>query len=577
MIERESSRRTRAERAARQAALRKRVIVWGLVMVVLLGLLVAAKPSYRALKARRANELAAEAETMVNAGRWTEAASKYRAALQLSPLGYRPLTGAARLAMRGGRPEATDLWAQVLRLPDATVSDRQEYAALLLQRDAIEPVQKIIEDLLRINPDSKALSLAAQYSSKTRNEEKAVQFARLAAERAENDSATRFQLADVLAKSGDVAKRKEARQVLWSLTNKDAPWKKAAIKALARAPELSVEEEQRVLVALHEMPERDVVSDLPAAELKLKLQPDREAQVFEEAIAQWSTGETRELAELAHWLNLHKQSERVLALLPTERAVTSEALLLSRLDALADLQQWKEIDTLLERKDLTLDPSVTESLRARNALNQGASLDAELRWERALVLASGDPNKLRFVGNFAEQSRATEVALKAFDQLTKFPEHAAFAQRGRQRLIEQSGDATAARTVAERLVTVAPDDVNAQAELVYLNLLLGVDVQANLEQAKELAAKFPARLSFRVTAALGYLREHDPAHALAQFDGPAPIEWPRTPPGWRAVYIAVLAANERTNEARPLLASLPLDRLNKEERELIAAEAPREE
>ena len=377
MIDRETLRRGRGDPAARQAARRKRVVTWSSILVLLLALLVGAKPIYRVLKARRANQLAAEAETMVRAGKLNEAASKYRAALQLNPLGYRPLAGAARLATRGGRPEATDIWAQVLRLPDATSSDRQEYVALLLQRDATNTAQKIIEDLLRIVPDAKTLSLAAQYSSKTGNDEKALQFARLAVERAADDPATRFLLADLLARSGNAVGREEARQILWLLASKEGPSKKAAIEALARAPELSAEEQQRVLVLLNEMPDRGVVSDLLAAELKLRLQPERAPQILNEAIARWAEAGTADLAELAHWLNLHKQSERVLALLPTERAVSSEALLVSRLDALASLQQWQEIDTLLERKDLTLDPSVAESFRARNALGHAASLDAD--------------------------------------------------------------------------------------------------------------------------------------------------------------------------------------------------------
>jgi len=309
---------------------------------------------------------------------------------------------------------------------------------------------------------------------------------------------------------------------------------------------------------------------LLATELKLRLQPNDTDQIIEEAVARWAEGETADVAELARWLNLHKQSERVLTLLPTERAVASEPLLLSRLDALASLERWKEIDLLLARPDLGLDPVVAESFRARNAIGQGSSLDADLHWERAIALAGGDPFKLRFVASFAEQSRAASSALKAYDQLARFPEHAAVAQRGRQRLIEQTGDASAARNVAERLSTIAPEDVNAQAQLTHLNLLLGIDIESNLEKAKALVTKYPSRLSFRVTSALGYLRQRDAASALAQFQAPVPIEWPRTPPAWRAVYAAALAANAQLEAARGIIATIPPDRLNKEERELIA-------
>ena len=304
------------------------------------------------------------------------------------------------------------------------------------------------------------------------------------------------------------------------------------------------------------------------------MQPAAAEQIYNEAVAHWANGEAADVAELARWLNLHKQSERVLTLLPVERALAADGLLLSRLDALANLERWPEIDALLKRPDLGLDPVVTESFRARNAIGQGAVLDAELHWDRALTLAGGEPFKLRFVANFAEQSRATPAALKAYDQLSRFPEHAAFAQRGRQRLIEQTGDAGAARNVAERLSAITPEDVNAQGQLTHLNLLLGIDVGANLEKAKALAAKYPTRLSFRVTSALGFLRQHDAASALAQFQGPVPIEWSRTPPGWRAVYAAALAANDQEEAARGIIATIPLDRLNKEERELIAPIKP---
>jgi hypothetical protein len=87
-------------------------------------------------------------------------------------------------------------------------------------------------------------------------------------------------------------------------------------------------------------------------------------------------------------------------------------------------------------------------------------------------------------------------------------------------------------------------------------------------KAKELAKKFPARLEFRVTAALGCLRLHDAAGARAQFNGP-PIDWSKTPPSWRAVYGAVLIANEQTERARELIKTIPLERLAPEEARLI--------
>ena len=564
----------RSLRHERRAARRRRIILWSAALVVLLLAAASAKPAYHWLKERRANQFAAEAEVLVRDGKLIDAAGKYRAALQLAPLGYRPLAGAARLATRGRRPEAAGLWQQVLRLPECTSEDRQEYLAFLLQAGSMRAAENLVQELLRAAPDGRTLSLTAQYYNKEGNEGKALEMARLALARAPEDDAMRLQLADLLAKSSEAAERAEARQILWLLAGKPGRLQKPAIQALARAPELSPEEEQKVLDALNELPERGAASGLLAAELKLKMQPAAAEQIYNEAVAQWANGEAADVVELARWLNLHKQSERVLALLPVERVVTADGLLLSRMDALATLGRWQEIDALLTQPGLGLDPVVAESFHARSSIGQGAVLDAELHWEHALGLAAGEPFKLRFVANFAEQSHAMSAALKAYGQLSRFPEHAAFAQRARQRLIEQTGDASAARDVAEHLSAITPDDVNAQAELAHLNLLLGIDVETSLAKAKALAAKYPTRLSFRVTTALGFLRQHDAASALAQFQGPVPIEWSRAAPGWRAVYAAALAANDQDEAARAIIATIPLERLNKEERELIASIKP---
>ena len=116
---------------------------------------------------------------------------------------------------------------------------------------------------------------------------------------------------------------------------------------------------------------------------------------------------------------------------------------------------------------------------------------------------------------------------------------------------------------------MAPDDPNAQDQLAYFDLLLGRNVESNAAIAQKLASQYPMRLSFRVTAALACLRKEDAGSALAQFKGP-PIEWNRTPPAWRAVYAAVLAANDQTAAAREIAITIPVEQLNRDERALIA-------
>ena len=125
----EGSRRRRFDRAKK----RRRMAVWIAFFALSLATLVVLRPVYRWLKAKRADSLAARAEQFVEHKNFLEAANTYRAALQLDPLGYRPLQGAARLATRLNHSEALGLWDQVVRRPQATAADREERAAVLLQ------------------------------------------------------------------------------------------------------------------------------------------------------------------------------------------------------------------------------------------------------------------------------------------------------------------------------------------------------------------------------------------------------------------------------------------------------------
>jgi hypothetical protein len=559
-------------RARRARARQRRAIIWSLILVVIVVAAMAAKFAYRHLKTWRANHIAAVAETFTRESKWSEAAEKYRAALQLDPVNYEALRGAARLATRLGRPESTDLWEEVIKKSECTAQDRQDYAELLVRLSRLKIAERFLTQLLKSEPDAKTLSIASMYMRKLGDHVKAVEFARLATKRSPNDEKVRFQLAELLAASTSADEQNEAKQILWELAGPKHETRQAAIEALAKAPGLSDEERTRVLQMFDSLEKSAVTDTLLAADLRIQLHPEQADKIYDQVIARWKGGAPNEIVDLARWLNIHQQPERALSLGSLDQAFNNNQLLLARMDALATLQRCNDIDTLLAHPELTLDPSVLESFRARTAQEKGAALDAEVHWNHALSLANADPAKLRFVANFAQQSRANAVALKAYDQLARYPEQADFAMRQTQLLSARGDDLNVQRAAAKTTSTRKPDDPNAAAQLAYLNLLAGVDIDQSAATAKSLVEKYPDRLSYRVTVALAYLRQHDPGPALAQFKGPPgapPIEWQKTPPSWRAVYAAALRASEQEDAAREIIATIPKDKLTPEERALI--------
>jgi hypothetical protein len=539
-------------------------VVLAVVVVAAAGVLV-----YHWVKITRAERFATAGDSFVKAEKWNDAAMQYRVALELDPANYHALSSAARLASGADRPEALELWQRVVALPRATVQDRQDYAEFLIKTNRMAVAEKVLDPLLKNNPDTKTLRLAARYSTKIGDDEKAVQFARIASERAPNDDATRFQLAELLALSREPQEQANARKILWELAEKSPEFKQVAIEALAAAPQLAADEQARLVNELAGLAPKTLKDDLLAADLRLQLHPDDSAKIYREIVDRWKESNIEDMIQLARWLNIHQQAELVLSSFPIERAFEDNQLLLTRLDAMAILQRWNDIDELLGQGEVTLDPAVIESFHARTAQERNATLDAEVHWNHAISLAGTDPFKLKFVANFAEQSRATAAALKAYEQLARFPEQADAAYRGIQRVGQISGETATQRTAMAKISARKPEDLNAADQLAYLNLLLGEDIAKNAAMGKKLAAQYPNRLSYRVTAALGHLRQHNAAAALAEFSGPAPIDWSRAQPGWRAIYAAALMGTDRTDEAQKIIATIPKDKLNPEERALI--------
>src|SRR5437870_2896305 len=331
----EGTDRERFKRDQRNLARKRRGRWWILLIASVLAVIVAGTIAYRWFKGQRAERFAAAGEALVAADKLNDAAVQYRVALQLDPSNYHGLSGAARLATKADRPEALELWQKVQTLSQCTTRDRQDYADLLIKTNRLNLAEKVINPLLKENPDTKTLQLAARYSRKIGDSVKALEYARIASKRAPDDDAARFQLAEILAQSMDATEQTEARKILWEIAAKPSVYKKPAVEALATAPQLTTDERNRLLQELTALTPKTIKDDLLAADIRFHLHPDEAAQIYREIVDRWQNGKPEEIVDLARWLNAHQQAELVLSTLPIEQALQDNQLLLARLDALA--------------------------------------------------------------------------------------------------------------------------------------------------------------------------------------------------------------------------------------------------
>src|SRR3984893_10054524 len=282
--------RDRSKRDQRNLARKRRGRWWILLIASLLAVIVAGTIAYRWFKGQRAERFAAAGDAFVAAYKCNDAAVQYRVALQLDPSNYNGLSGAARLASKAERPEALELWQKVLALPQCTIRDRQDYADLLIRTNRLNLAEKVIDPLLKDNPDTKTLQLATRYSKKIGDDVKAIEYARIATKHAPDDDGPRFQLAELLAQSTDAAEQTEARKILWELAAKPSAYKNAAVEALATAPQLTTDDRNRLLQELPALAPKTIKDDLLAADLRFQLHPDDAARIYHETIDRWQNG-----------------------------------------------------------------------------------------------------------------------------------------------------------------------------------------------------------------------------------------------------------------------------------------------
>src|SRR5262249_8810670 len=160
------------------------------------------------------------------------------------------------------------------------------YAELLIRNNRLTLAQNVIDPLLKNNPDTRTLQLASRYAAKIGEQAKAVEFMRIAAERSPEDYGTLLQLAELLAQSTNRAEQAEARKILWDFAGKSNSnaYKQVAIEALASAPQLTADEQSKLVQELATLTPRTLKDDLLAVDLRLQLHPDDAPHLYQEVV-----------------------------------------------------------------------------------------------------------------------------------------------------------------------------------------------------------------------------------------------------------------------------------------------------
>jgi tetratricopeptide (TPR) repeat protein len=602
---------TAEERRAKQLKRRRiSISVLLLLLFLLLGLF-AGRPTLHAIKAWQARRHASKAFAYIENQNWIEARKEATAAYQLRPTEPQSVRAVARFLSRTLQPDALEFWQQLENLTPLTREDRQDEGAIAIVLGETARAESAMEALRKSKEiDASGWLLAAQLSVQKGAADDAMSDLRKIFD---DPHATELQqlqaaLLELSLASGSTGNDERVTDA-WSRIEKVSRGKTAAARdalvLLAQRSTTPTPDGTRPIAMTTEeirsALENHPLSKAPQKLLALDLQEHADAarrdELIAKGIAQFKNGDAEDLLALATWLNGKKEFEKTLGTIPLAKALQSRELFLQYLDALGGLDRWSEVKQLLESDRYPLDAVVQHMYLARCNAQLGEKTAAENNWQRALEAAAGDPGKLLSLGDYAEKNGIVDVAQSAFDNAAKQSPKLRFAQQGRLRMAQRSGDTTKIHAVLADMLTIWPNDAAVQNDEGYLRLLLAKDegrrmkdesgekgnaehstlnIQpstrdeiATLEKlASDLVARNPRSLPHRTFLALARLKQNRPADALAVYENITVAPNALTSSAL-AVHAAVLAANGRVEEAQSEARRVKIDNLLPEEKTLL--------
>lgn len=547
----------------------RRLLLAGVAIPLVAGSLFAARPVYHALKGWRARQLAAQAERLMSEKKWSEAGEKAQGAFLMGPGEPKAIRAVAKLQTEAGLPGALQFWQALIDTGRATPADRRDYVGSALRAGALGQAHAELARLTAQDPNQAAnLWLLSRLCLAQGDVSAAQRFASAALATAPTNRAYRLFAASLAFSSSQPEAQANARTTVWTLARQPDEVGLQALEFLAGRRERAADQTQELVDLLQKHPLRTMAHRLLALSLKLGLQPEQRSRVFEAATLEFKGAPPADRREFGVWLNQQREFQRTLALIPFEDARKRTDLFIVHLDALASLGHWQDIEAILNHQAAPLSAVYLEAFKARCALQLKNPALAALSWNRALAAAENQFEELWWLADYAGKNGALEPARRAYRAWIGRAREPRPGYQALTRLVEQTGTTAELRDLLGDMLKRWPEEPALRNDHAYLSLLLGEAPAPFLRTAEELVAVNPGSLPHRTTLALARYRLNDFAGALRAYAG-QDYDWSLALPGHRAVYAAVLAANQSTEPARRLVRGLPLPALRQEEQALI--------
>ncbi|MDB6171076.1 MAG: hypothetical protein JWL59_387 [Chthoniobacteraceae bacterium] len=414
----EQSGRSSQNSAAKKRAF-KQGIKFSLLLLVIVGLVMASRPLYGKLKTLHSKARASESLELTAHGKLDEALIKGKEAYILSnnePAAIRAL--ATVLTARGDSASAFPWWKALTILPTVSDADRIAAADAALQSGEFAEAEAQAAILLAQNPRSAEYQrLSARCKLASGDTAGALLTVKQAIELDPANPQGQLFLGALLFDSKETHQEGVRRlQALAPLKNQVGL---DALMGLAADPNASSESAQSVATAIIHHPLAKLPHRLQALRLELRCRPNDKKNLLDQIQGDFASADPQVFKEFADLLLTLNEGERLLTLLPLNRAMTRVDLLEQHLNALASLRRWEEILAVLEKRNLPLPPVMSLIMQSRCESQLGNTTQARTLWTAAIRAAGTDTTLLSAMADYATRLGQYNRAQAARDRVAE--------------------------------------------------------------------------------------------------------------------------------------------------------------
>ncbi len=537
---------------------------------------VLAIPGYRMFKAWRAQNLAAEAVSLLeHADQLGEAWQKANSAYFLAPGNLDVVRAMAEVLEKGDPAQAIEYWEHAFELSEGAREDRLAIInnAILsnqldVARDYLAPLNpEATRDLDVLELYGRFLGADGRYGEAMEMLDPVIQQIDV------EESLHALYLALSQASRDPVLYQRGLGHVMELAKRGDAIGIKS-LRLLIPLPDKTPAQQEFVNQRMekHPLVERD--DRIQWAEQKLVLGLDEPAAIVQDIGSQFNLQDPDELAAYSRWLNRIRQPSQVEGVIPLELALTRKDLFLILMDAYAYQGKWEAIQEVMEGKRIPLENYLKHIFMARTFLETGSERRAKLGWQKVRLEVANDPAKLQLYAQYTRQLGLYDEARLAYERLAELPISQGYGLQQRLEMERQLKNTEGIQETLEAMMFAYPLNDAVKNDLAYVNLLRGEDIDNSVVRARELIEKEPTFFAHKITLALGYFRSDQIEEALRVFDGFS-VPYQSLSASWRVVFGTVLRANAQDDLADAVFRGIDARLLLPEELALFESYGPR--